>query len=63
MAVNVTSGNTDNNTIVRGARVVVRTSAGIPYVIVENQTDDRIDVWKGDGITPTSFAEIGRAHV
>lgn len=56
-AVNITSGNGDVNVIAPGARVVVRNSSGIPYVVVENSTDDSIDVWKGNSSTPTSFTE------
>ncbi|KKL95156.1 hypothetical protein LCGC14_1857480, partial [marine sediment metagenome] len=56
-AVNITSGNNDDNVITNGRRVAVRNSSGIPYVIVENQSDDSIDVWKGNSATPTSFTE------
>jgi len=60
MAIAVTSANT--NTVAQGARVAVRTSAGIPYVIVEDTTDGGIEVWKGDGTTPTSFSEQDSAN-
>ena len=59
-AVNVTGNtdndNTDNNYIGNGARVVVRNSAGTPYVVVENITDSSIDVWKGNSTTPSGTA-------
>lgn len=56
-AINVTSGDGDTHTIKQGARAVVRLSNGIPYVIVENSTDDQIQVWKGNATTPASFSE------
>src|SRR3990167_4025125 len=59
-AIAVTSANT-NNTL-NGNRVVVRTSAGIPYVVVNDSTDGSIEVWKGDGTTPTSFTEQDTAN-
>ncbi|MCK5017981.1 MAG: hypothetical protein KAS32_13075, partial [Candidatus Peribacteraceae bacterium] len=48
---------TDSFAIAQGARVVVRNSAGIPYVVVENLTEDAICVYKGNATEPTSFAE------
>ena len=54
-AIAVTSANTNN--INNGNRVVVRTSAGIPYVVLVDATDASIEVWKGDSSTPTSFTE------
>ncbi len=56
-AINVTSGDNDTHTIKQGARAVVRLSNGIPYVIVENITDEQIQVWKGNATTPASFSE------
>ena len=47
----------DNFTIAQGARVTVRNSSGIPYVVVFNDSDKRIEVYKGDGTTPTQFDE------
>lgn len=55
MAQQVTA--TDDFSIAQGARVVVRNSSGIPYVVTENTTDSSIDVWKGNSTTPTSFTE------
>ncbi len=46
-----------NGVIERGARVVVRNSSGTPYVILEDAANDSIEVWKGNGTTPTSFTE------
>ena len=40
-----------------GSRVVVRTSAGIPYVVVDTGND--IDIYKGNSTTPTSFSNTG----
>lgn len=57
MAINVTSGNADDNKQRNGNRCDVTNSSGIPYVVVENQTDESIDVWKADGTVPTSFSE------
>ena len=54
-SVSVTSA--QNNRISNGARVVVRNSSGIPYIIVEDYTDAAIEVWKGNGTTPTAFTE------
>lgn len=42
---------------IQGSRVLVRTSAGIPYVIAYDRLNDGIEMWKGNGTTPTSFAE------
>ena len=56
-AINVTSGDGDTHTIKQGARAVVRLSNGRPYVIVENSSDDQIQVWKGNATTPASFSE------
>ncbi len=61
-AINITSGNTDNNDLFLSGRVVVRTSNGIPYVVIENTSDKSIDVWKADSTTPTSFAEQDSAN-
>jgi hypothetical protein len=59
-AVAITSG---NNNILRGSgRVVVRSSAGIPYVVLEDTTDGGIEVWKGNGVTPTGFTEQDSAN-
>lgn len=60
MAVAVTSDQSNRQFL--GARVVVRTSAGIPYVIVEDLTNGAIRVFKGDAATPTSFAEQDSAN-
>jgi len=51
-AVQVTSVNTNRQ--INSSRVSVRTSAGIPYVIV-NQILGIIQVFKGNSVTPTSF--------
>lgn len=59
-AIAVTSANTNN--INNGNRVVVRTSAGIPYVVLVDATDASIEVWKGDSSTPTSFTEQDTAN-
>ena len=56
MAITVTDDNA--NAIKRGSRVVVRNSNGIPYVVVwDTPTGDDIEVFKGDGATPTQFDE------
>ena len=50
-----TAGNNYNTS--NGNRVVVRTSAGIPYVVVVDATEASIKVFKGNSTTPTSFSE------
>ena len=55
-AVNVT-GSTDVSTVSNSGRVLLRNSSGVPYIVINNTTDSSIDVWKGNGTTPTSFAE------
>jgi hypothetical protein len=57
VSINITSGSGDAFQLSRGDRVVVRNSNGIPYVVCFNNSDDRIDVWKGDGAVPTSFSD------
>jgi len=59
-AVQVTSAN--NNNIDNGNRVCVRTSAGIPYVVLVDATDGSIEVWKGNSSTPTSWTEQDTAN-
>jgi len=59
-SVPVTSGNTNN--VNNGSRMCVRTTAGIPYVVVCDATDASIEVWKGNSTTPTSFAEQDTTH-
>ena len=54
-SVPVTSANT--NSQLGGARVNLRNSAGIPYVIVLDETNGAIQVWKGNSTTPTAFTE------
>lgn len=59
-AVAVTSANTNNT---KGCdRCIVRTSAGIPYVILTDSTEGGIEVWKGNSSTPTSFTEQDAAN-
>ena len=53
-AQNVTSDNGDSNKIVEGARVVVRSSSGVPYVVTENLSDTSVDVW-GRGLSSTTY--------
>ena len=59
-AITVTSAN--NNRTINGNRVCVRTAAGIPYVVVNDYTDESIEVWKGDAATPTAFTEQDTAN-
>ncbi|MEK6862008.1 MAG: hypothetical protein AABY07_08645 [Nanoarchaeota archaeon] len=59
-AIAVTSANT--NRIDRSARVVVRTSTGILYIIVHDDTNDGIEVWKGNSVNPISFSEQDSAN-
>ena len=58
-AVAVTSANTNK---IGYSRNVVRTSGGIPYVVLEDSTDGGIEVWKGNSATPTSFSEQDSAN-
>ncbi len=55
MALTVTSANTNN--LRGGARNVMRSPSGIPYVVLVDATDGGIEVWKGDGVSPTAFSE------
>lgn len=59
-AVAVTSANT--NSVLGAARATVRTSAGIPYVCVYDSTNGKIEMFKGNATTPTSFSEQDSAH-
>jgi hypothetical protein len=59
-AIQVTAANI--NGVTNGNRVVVRNSAGIPYVVVENYDNASIDVYMGNSATPTSFAEQDFTH-
>src|SRR3990167_617019 len=51
-----------NVVIPNGTRGCVRTSTGIPYVVLFDSTDDKIEVWKGNSVTPTSFTEKDTAN-
>ena len=59
MALTVTSANTNN--LRGGARNVMRSPSGIPYVVLVDATDGGIEVWKGDGVSPTAFTEQNAA--
>ena len=59
-AIPVTSANTNNQ--INGSRVSVRNSAGVPYVVVLDETDGGIEVWKGNSTTPTAFTEQDTAN-
>jgi len=50
-AIDVTLDNADTNDIVNGGRVLVRNSAGVPYVITRNISDSSIDIWKGYSVS------------
>jgi len=55
-AVNVTNDAVTYNQT-NGARVLVRNSAGTPYVVMTDEDATGITVWKGNSTTPTSFSE------
>ena len=55
MVVAVTSGS-DVYGIKEASRMVVRTSDGTPYVAVHNETQQEIEVYKGNATVPTSFS-------
>lgn len=59
-AVQVTSANTNRQ--LNANRSIVRTSAGIPYVVLEDVNEGGIEVWKGNSTTPTSFTEQDTAN-
>lgn len=40
-----------------GRKNLVRTSSGIPYIVLNNFADDDLRVYKGNSATPTSFSE------
>lgn len=56
--VQVTSSN--NFAPFYGSRLIVRTAAGIPYIV--GMHTGSISIYKGDGTTPTSFAEQDSDH-
>lgn len=55
-AVNVTTADGNTNRINSGTRVNVRTSSGIPYVLVHHATANDLRIYKGNSSTPTSFS-------
>jgi hypothetical protein len=59
MALIVPSGSANGHRQLSGARVVARTSAGIPYVILDDFDAGDGEIWKGNLITPTTFTSVG----
>lgn len=60
-AVNVTNSG-DDDTVLYTGQCAVRNSSGTPYVVVVNQDDPSVEVWKGNSTTPTSFSEQDNAN-
>lgn len=61
-AINVTTSSGNSFGLEVTHRAVVRDTTGIPYVVVENETDNAIDVWMGNSTTPTSFSQQDAAN-